>query len=612
MNLTYLNERQKEAVLCEAQDVLVLAGAGTGKTRVLTARVEYLLNNGVPPSQIVCFTFTNKAAREMKWRISKSVGYDTSEEISISTFHSFCMRHLIMHIDKLGFNPATLKIAIDSDINLIINRLVNEHNPTVTNLELKKYFSNIKNKVEIPNISLEKQSEILYLFNIYQQQLKASNRIDLDDIIYYFNKLLDDEYFLEMMQDYSYILVDECQDTNPIQYEILTKMRGKNNSLFLCGDDDQCVYNFRGSDPFLVQKFINDYDPVKIILNQNYRSLPSIVEASTKLISKNVNRVEKDYETVRKKNVKIQIVKCSNNRMEGLNIASIINQYVAHGYDYKDIAVLYRNKAIIDHLEPYLLKENIPFNKQNKQSYLDSEEISIIINYYRLLADETDDLALQNLLNKPIFNISNAITTKIMNDKRRYNSTLFEALKLHDEQIPEIKYFLDKYYILSDEFKKYKTLTFYERLIKILELKTYYETKPHGNKNITRIDNFKEFLEGFEDNNPQKEIITFINNLALDNIKDNDINNKVEFMTIHQSKGLEYPIVIIPGLEEGILPSSKAKTPLQIEEERRICYVGITRAKDNCVLLTNKKRFLYGKEQNQKESRFLLEILGEW
>ena len=608
MNLTYLNERQKEAVLCEAQDVLVLAGAGTGKTRVLTAKVEYLLDKGVLPSQIACFTFTNKAAREMKWRISKSVGYEISEKISISTFHSFCMRHLIMYIDTLGFNPTNLKIAIDSDINLIINKLVDEYKPTVTNQELKRYFSNIKNKVEIPNISLEKQSEILYLFNIYQQYLKESNRLDLDDIIYYFNKLLDNEYFLEIMQDYNYILVDECQDTNPIQYEIITKMRGKFNNTFLTGDDDQCVYNFRGSDPFLVQKYINDYNPIKIILNQNYRSLPSIVEASTRLISQNNNRVEKDYETVRKKNVKIQIVKCNNNRSEGLNIASIINQYVSHGYDYKDIAVLYRNKSIIDHLEPYLLKENIPFNKQNKQSYLDSEEISIIINYYRFLSEPNDDISLQNLLNKQLFGISNAVLVNIQNDKRKYNCSLFEALKLYDERIPEIKYFFDQYYILNDEFTKYKINDFYERLIKILQLKEYYEQKPNGNKNIVRIDNFKEFLEDLETN---KDIIDFINNLALDNTEKQDANNKVEFMTIHQSKGLEFPIVIIPGLEEGILPSAKAKTPLQIEEERRICYVGITRAKDNCVLITNKKRFLYGKEQNQKESRFLLEILGD-
>ena len=608
MNLTYLNERQKEAVLCEAQDVLVLAGAGTGKTRVLTAKVEYLLEKGVLPSQIACFTFTNKAAREMKWRISKSVGYEISEKISISTFHSFCMRHLIMYIDTLGFNPTNLKIAIDSDINLIINKLVDEYRPTVTNQELKRYFSNIKNKVEIPNISLEKQSEILYLFNIYQQYLKESNRLDLDDIIYYFNKLLDNEYFLEIMQDYNYILVDECQDTNPIQYEIITKMRGKYNNTFLTGDDDQCVYNFRGSDPFLVQKYINDYNPIKIILNQNYRSLPSIVEASTRLISQNNNRVEKDYETVRKKNVKIQIVKCNNNRSEGLNIASIINQYVDHGYEYKDIAVLYRNKSIIDHLEPYLIKENIPFNKQNKQSYLDSEEISIIINYYRLLSEPNDDISLQNLLNKQLFCISNAVLVNIQNDKRKYNCSLFEALKLYDERIPEIKYFFDQYYILNDEFTKYKTNDFYERLIKILQLKEYYEQKPNGNKNIVRIDNFKEFLEDLETN---KDIIDFINNLALDNTEKQDANNKVEFMTIHQSKGLEFPIVIIPGLEEGILPSAKAKTPLQIEEERRICYVGITRAKDNCVLITNKKRFLYGKEQNQKESRFLLEILGD-
>ena len=608
MNLTYLNERQKEAVLCEAQDVLVLAGAGTGKTRVLTAKVEYLLEKGILPSQIACFTFTNKAAREMKWRISKSVGYEISEKISISTFHSFCMRHLIMYIDTLGFNPTNLKIAIDSDINLIINKLVDEYKPTVTNQELKKYFSNIKNKVEIPNISLEKQSEILYLFNIYQQYLKESNRLDLDDIIYYFNKLLDNEYFLEIMQDYNYILVDECQDTNPIQYEIITKMRGKYNNTFLTGDDDQCVYNFRGSDPFLVQKYINDYNPIKIILNQNYRSLPSIVEASTRLISQNNNRVEKDYETVRKKNVKIQIVKCNNNRSEGLNIASIINQYVDHGYEYKDIAVLYRNKSIIDHLEPYLIKENIPFNKQNKQSYLDSEEISIIINYYRFLSEPNDDISLQNLLNKQLFGISNAVLVNIQNDKRKYNCSLFEALKLYDERIPEIKYFFDQYYILNDEFTKYKTNDFYERLIKILQLKEYYEQKPNGNKNIVRIDNFKEFLEDLETN---KDIIDFINNLALDNTEKQDANNKVEFMTIHQSKGLEFPIVIIPGLEEGILPSSKAKSPLQIEEERRICYVGITRAKDNCVLITNKKRFLYGKEQNQKESRFLLEILGD-
>ena len=181
---------------------------------------------------------------------------------------------------------------------------------------------------------------------------------------------------------------------------------------------------------------------------------------------------------------------------------------------------------------------------------------------------------------------------------------------MFDEQIPEIKYFLDQYYLLDDEFNKLKIMDFFNLLIKTLQLKEYYSSKPNGIKSITKIDNFKEFLEGLDDNNPKKEVTNFINNLLLENVKEKDENDKVEFMTIHQSKGLEFPIVIIPGLEEGILPSSKAKTPLEIEEERRICYVGITRAKDNCVLLTNKKRFLYGKERNQKESRFLIEIQG--
>ena len=612
MDFSYLNEEQKEAVLSNAQDILVLAGAGTGKTRVLTARVEYLIERGISPEDIVCFTFTNKAAREMKWRIRKALLPEIADKISISTFHSFCMGYLKPQLSYLGFTNPNVDIIDEKDQMYIINNLLDNIQTAFTNKEIFKYSSAIKNEVELKLNDVRKEIEIYQIFNLYQDKLKSLNKIDIDDIIYYFNKALKDEIFKELIQGYKHILVDEAQDTNPIQYSILKQMRGDKNTLFMCGDDDQSIYSFRGSDPFLIKKFIEDYNPKQIILTKNYRSLPGVIDASTNLIKNNHNRVDKNYEAVRNKRALLQIVKCHNNRHEGIQLCSIINQFHEHGYEYKDIAVLYRNNNVVEHLEPYLLKYNIPFHMPSNRSFLKSEEINLIINYYRFLNNPSDEIALTNLINHKRFNFNNAFYIKLKSDSKKYNITLFEALKFYDEINEDVKYFLDYYYLLSNEINELPLIDFFDRLVFVLSLEDYYMQQPNGQLHIQRINNFKEFFEDVPDNNPKEKVIEIINNLTLENTiskKEND--DKVQFMTIHQAKGLEFPIVIIPGLEEGILPSHKAKLPLEIEEERRICYVGISRAKDNCIILSNEKRYQYGKEFKQKESRFLLELKPE-
>lgn len=609
MNLEGLNEEQIKAVCSNHQDILVLAGAGTGKTKVLTSRVEYLLDIGVKPEEILCFTFTNKAAREMKWRITKKIdNRDITDKLQISTFHSFFLPLLMPELQRFGFTDPNIKIYSESDILIIINKIIDEFKPNMTNQDLRKYISNIKNEVNLNIDSIELESQVLLCFKKYQQELINRNAIDLDDILYYFKLALKDKYFLDRV-NFKYIMVDECQDTNPVQYDIIKTLRGHFNNTFMCGDDDQSIYAFRGSDPFLIQKYKEDYHPEEIILTKNYRNTKRVLQSSLSLIKNNVHRVDKEYITVRKLDAMLEVIKCNSNRHEGLQIASIIKQFHSHGYEYKDIAVLFRNHNIVEHLEPYMLYAGIPHIKSTGMNFLESEEIKLIINYYRLLYNEYDDIALINLLNSAIFGFDNVFVLNLKKQAKKLDINLIEAFKLLDEQNPKVKYFIDIYNYLRQEFKTSLILPFYENLLSTLKIEDYYIEKENAEIHIAKLANFKEFLMDIDNTNPIENVMNMINNISLDNTLENDIENKVNFLTIHQSKGLEFPIVIIPALEEGILPSSRAKTPLELEEERRICYVALTRAKDNCILLTNKKRFLYGKERKQKESRFLSEIM---
>lgn len=611
MDYTDLNPEQLKAVTSTSQDVLVLAGAGTGKTRVLTKRVEHLLSKGINPNDILCFTFTNKAAREMKWRISKTINNPLiTDKLIISTFHSFFLPLLIPELEKFGFIDPKIKIYSDNDIMIIINQIIDELKPNFTNQDLRKYISNIKNEVALNLESIEQEAQVLKCFKTYQNALKERNAIDLDDILYYFKLALNDDLFKERLS-FKYIMVDECQDTNPVQYEIIKALRGKDNNVFMCGDDDQSIYAFRGADPFLIKRYKDDFHPEEIILTKNYRNTKRILSSSLNLISNNNHRVIKNYSSVRKMDAVLEVISCNSNRQEGLQIASIIKQFHQHGYNYKDIAVLFRNHNIVEHLEPYLLYAGIPHNKTLGMNFLESEEIKTIINYYRLLDNEYDDIALTNLFKSSLFGFTNAFYLKVKEDSKTLNVPLFDAFKFKDEQDPKVKYFLDIYYNLKEEFNYQQVLPFYEKLVNDIGIYDYYLQKENAEDYIYKIDNFKEFLQDLDNTNPKSSIIYTINNIMLDNIKEENSQDKVNFLTIHQSKGLEFSIVIIPGMEEGILPSSRAKTPLEIEEERRICYVALTRAKDNCIFLTNKKRFLYGKERKQKESRFLNELIKE-
>lgn len=583
-----LNPKQEEAVTFAGNKLLILAGAGSGKTKVLTHRAAWFIQGlKIPPENILLLTFTNKAAREMKDRMQKLLGQNSLvKTISFAgTFHSFCVRLLRIDGKEIGIDPnfviydETDQKEVVKDILEDLNLSTDSWNPNSIVNEIGNSKSQMINALGYGEIAHgDWQEKIFKIFTIYEKTLKEANALDFDDILIKAVELLKvkPEILSKWQRKLTHILIDEWQDTNKIQYELTKLLVGPNGNLTCVGDASQSIYSWRGADYKNINNLVKDYKDLKVInLEQNYRSTQIILDAANAVISKNSSHPILKLWTKNPKGLKIRIYSAKN----GLDEASfIVNQIYTLGRNYQDIAVLYRTNAQSRVIEEALLHAAIPYTLVGGVKFYERKEIKDIISYLRVLANPKDKVSL-----KRIEKLGTRRLEKFNNFKTSYsNQKDFTTLELMDSLIREIGY-LDLY-------------------------------KKESEENISRLENIKE-LRSVATEFPN--LSEFLENVALveqeesskSHVIPNDESGKVTLMTLHAAKGLEFPVVFIIGMEEGIFPHSRSLFDInQLEEERRLAYVGITRAKEILYLTYANRRLFFGQNTTNPPSRFIIDI----
>lgn len=500
MNLESLNEKQIEAIKC-TKNVLVVAGAGTGKTRVLTNKIASLIINKVKQEEIFAFTFTNKAASEMKSRVAKIIL--NLPKCNISTFHSFFFQELNMNAKTIGFDYPIAIIDQDDEMK-IIRKIINENNLDIKDVDCYKYISNIKNHIKNKYKNLNESLNVSLIFKKLQQALKQINRMDFDDILYYYHQLIniDLDYLNDLIKQMKYILIDEAQDMNQIQYEIIKSLAKKSKLFFLVGDQDQCIYTFRGSNLETINNFITDYNPSIILLEENYRSNEKILECANKVIKNNLQRIDKNLYTLNKTNDYQVIYRGFHTANEEANfIANLIIKLKELNYKNEDIAVLYRNNMISNIIEKELINKNITFTIYGSYPFFMHKEIKSLINHYLFVNNPHDDLALSLILNYPKKQISDKQLEKINLNKDK--TSIYEYIKNNDE-------FKSLYNQLEQLINNYQNLTPKEFINYLLNETQIIEKEKSSKDKIARILEFKSYIENIEDNTSVQEMINNI------------------------------------------------------------------------------------------------------
>jgi len=613
--LSDLNPAQQEAVVYCEGPLLVLAGAGSGKTRVITYKFAYLTREqGLPQSSIFTVTFTNKAAEEMKERIGRMCN-GHCKNMWIGTFHSLCLRILRNHIDKIGYKRDFIIYDEDDQATLIkrILKDLNMHEALCKCLASK--ISNLKSNLITPEDYVssiegyEFEERLGRIYMKYQKELKKYNALDFDDLILCVIDLFREreELLKKYSEQFRYILVDEFQDTNKSQYVLLQLLSKHHKKICAVGDDDQSIYKFRGANVYNILEFEKDFPGTKVVkLEQNYRSTKNIILASTAMISKNPMRKSKTLWTERDWGEKIFYCQLSNEEEEAKYIAKSIKElYLKGDYEYRDFAILYRLTLQARALEEALRIEGIPYQVISGVSFYHRKEIKDVIAYMRFILNNEDNLSLLRIINTPPRGIGISAITKIEQEAKKNMSSYYDAIKLiiKDENASEIlKEKLSAFVELIEELsnKEYKTASL---MIKdILNSTGYLEEIEED-----RIQNVLELLSSAEDI-PVKEFLDKVSLISNVDIWENK-KNYVSLLTLHSAKGLEFPVVFIAGCEEGILPYFKAKEDLlEMQEERRLFYVGMTRAKNILFLTSASNRKLYSKIQKQEPSSFIKDI----
>jgi DNA helicase-2/ATP-dependent DNA helicase PcrA len=617
--LSDLNPAQQEAVVYCEGPLLVLAGAGSGKTRVITYKFAYLTREqGLPQSSIFTVTFTNKAAEEMKERIGRMCN-GHCKNMWIGTFHSLCLRILRNHIDKIGYKRDFIIYDEDDQATLIkrILKDLNMHEALCKCLASK--ISNLKSNLITPEDYVssiegyEFEERLGRIYMKYQKELKKYNALDFDDLILCVIDLFREreELLKKYSEQFRYILVDEFQDTNKSQYVLLQLLSKHHKKICVVGDDDQSIYKFRGANVYNILEFEKDFPGTKVVkLEQNYRSTKNIILASTAMISKNPMRKPKTLWTERDWGEKIFYCQLSNEEEEAKYIAKSIKElYLKGDYEYRDFAILYRLTLQARALEEALRIEGIPYQVISGVSFYHRKEIKDVIAYMRFILNNEDNLSLLRIINTPPRGIGISAITKIEQEAKKNMSSYYDAIKLiiKDENASEIlKEKLSAFVDLIEELsnKEYKTASL---MIKdILNSTGYLEEIEED-----RIQNVLELLSSAEDI-PVKEFLDKVSLISNVDIWENK-KNYVSLLTLHSAKGLEFPVVFIAGCEEGILPYFKAKEDLlEMQEERRLFYVGMTRAKNILFLTSASNRKLYSKIQKQEPSSFIKDIPADY
>jgi DNA helicase-2/ATP-dependent DNA helicase PcrA len=630
-----LNKEQYEAATTIQGQLLILAGAGSGKTRVLTYRIAHMINDlGIYPSQILAITFTNKAAGEMRERVRALVG-DEVENMWISTFHSSCVRILRREIDKLGYKK-DFTIYDSYDQKTLVRQCMKELNindKEITENEIINKIGEQKDRLVSPeqfkkeNQYNFKENKIADLYLLYQKKLKSNNALDFDDLIYktveLFKKNPD---VLEFYQrKFKYIMIDEYQDTNKSQYEFVKLLASMHRNICVVGDDDQCIYAWRGADIRNILDFEKDYPGAKIVkLEQNYRSKGNILDAANCVIKNNTERKSKVLRTDSESGEKIKLYRAYSDLEEGDFVAATIKKLIdEEGRSYKDFAILYRTNAQSRVFEDIFIRRNIPYRIVGGLKFYDRKEIKDIMAYLKLISNPDDDISLQRIVNVPKRNIGDTTVDKLMAFASEADYSLYNVM-LDVENVPGLtartSSSIVKFTDLIEKFMVNKEVMTVSQLIKtILDESGYLKELEKSNlvEDESRIENLKELVSAaveFENTSEDKSLSAFLERVTLVSDIDNfdEAANTVVLMTVHSAKGLEFPVVFMVGMENGIFPGNTSfNNPKEMEESRRLCYVGITRARERLYMSSAEQRRVFGRTMSYAPSDFLNEISAQ-
>ena len=636
MNLDTLNPAQREAVEKTEGAVLILAGAGSGKTRVLTTRIAHLVEDkGVQEANILAITFTNKAAAEMRERVEETLGSDT-KEMWISTFHSCCVRILRKDINKIGYNRSFV-IYDSADQVTLVKDCLKELNLSDKVFEPKVIISTIsgaKDKLYSPkqfkamHMNDNRMSKIADVYALYQDRLKRNSALDFDDLIYKTVELFKEvpEVLDFYISRFKYIMVDEYQDTSKAQYELIKLLAKQHQNICVVGDDDQSIYGWRGADIRNILEFEKDYDDVHIVkLEQNYRSTQVILDAANTVISNNIERKRKKLWSEKKDGDLIRIQLSENEIDESDFVSDMISKIRREeGRGYKDFAVLYRANAQARPVEDALNRSQIPYNIYGGTKFYERKEIKDLIAYLRVISNPQDDISLKRIINVPRRGIGLRTIEKIEDRASLKQESMYSVLidiESNSDISTKARKSISEFVDIVGTLRTIKEVYPVSKLIeKVLETTGYIDelSKDKSEETQDRIDNLKEFISiaiEFEQNSEEQSLEEFLTGVALTSeSSEEEENDKVSLMTIHTSKGLEFPVVFLVGMEEGLFPISRAIRSMNesdIEEERRLCYVGITRAKETLYMSLTKRRTLYGKTNPAIQSRFMEELPKE-
>ncbi|WP_182101913.1 DNA helicase PcrA [Niallia taxi] len=631
--LNGLNPEQQKAVKATEGPLLIMAGAGSGKTRVLTQRIAYLMvEKGVNPYNILAITFTNKAAKEMRHRIAAVLG-GASEDIWISTFHSMCVRILRKDIDRIGYNR-NFTILDTTDQQSVVKQILKERN-----IDPKKHdprailgsISSAKNELITPEEYAKTAGDYFSqiasdVYTEYQRRLRKNHALDFDDLImqtiHLFQRVPEVlEYYQRKFQ---YIHVDEYQDTNRSQYMLVKLMASRFRNLCVVGDSDQSIYRWRGADIANILSFEKDYPNAQVVmLEQNYRSTKKILQAANKVIENNSGRKDKNLWTENEDGHKIHYYRADSEQGEAQFVIGKIQEIRREtSKNLADIAILYRTNAQSRVMEEMLLKSNIEYSIVGGIKFYDRKEIKDTLAYLRLIANPDDDISLQRVINVPKRGIGSSSIDKIANFATMHDMSMYDALESAEliglspkitKAVIEFRNFIRRY----SEMQEYLSVT--ELVEEVIEKSGYLDALK-AEKSIesqSRIENIEEFMsvtKNFEDTNEDKSLIAFLTDLALvadiDKLdEDGNQADAVVLMTLHSAKGLEFPVVFLIGLEEGVFPHSRSlMEEAEMEEERRLAYVGITRAEQQLFITNAQMRTLFGRTNMNPPSRFIKEI----
>lgn len=633
MDLSTLNKEQRQAVETLDGPLLILAGAGSGKTRALTYRIANLVDHGVSPWNILALTFTNKAAREMRERTEALLG-GSVKDMWVATFHSCCTRILRSDIDKLGRDRNFVIYDDDDQTSLIaaIMKRLGVNDKDITKRQIKEHISEAKNKSTEPEKFLMDNpyldESVLKVFREYQRSLKEYNALDFDDLLGKTLELFQScpEVLQKYRSKFRYILVDEYQDTNVMQYHIVELLAREHGNICVVGDDDQSIYGWRGADIRNILDFEKDFPGAKVIrLEQNYRSTSNILDAANAVIENNQGRKSKKLWTDNDRGDRIETFTADSERDEAHFVCRKIMEGVRNGMNYGDFAVLYRMNAQSRIPETTMVNYGIPNKVYGGQRFYERKEIKDIMAYLRLIYNPFDDIALKRIINVPKRSIGDASIAELARVAEQEGKSMLVAALTSENIDPramkKIKPFADT---MGEFIALSRTMPLSEftwGMISALEYETYLKAEDKRGEVESRMDNLRELIGNIKEiekdlSEGEDALRAFLENVSLVSDIDsmNDGNGAVALMTLHSAKGLEFPVVFMIGMEENIFPTSRARNDMSnhaMEEERRLCYVGMTRAKQKLYLINARQRNIFGNESYNRKSRFIEEIPAE-